>query len=212
MLRRVPRFGGVLVRLPARRRHVPRLHQGPARDRPSSTTTHVRRVLRDNALRLYGLGHSDMTDMRRVRGDRRLRATRVYADRPIPARRPRARSSRATTRACSSGNTQPWEFVVVTDREVKVQLRRCCRGVGRRRRAARAAARAARRRRRTTGHRARGDREHRPCRRDRVRVLEPRPRHPHAGRVRGEPRRHAARAHASSPAGAARACSRRART
>ena len=32
MLARVPRLGGVLVRLPARRRHVPRLHQGPARE------------------------------------------------------------------------------------------------------------------------------------------------------------------------------------
>ena len=29
----------------------------------------------------------------------------------------------ATTRACSSGNTQPWEFVLVTDHEVKVQLK-----------------------------------------------------------------------------------------
>ena len=29
----------------------------------------------------------------------------------------------ATTRACSSGNTQPWEFVLVTDHEVKTQLK-----------------------------------------------------------------------------------------
>jgi nitroreductase len=51
-----------------------------------------------------------------------LRATRVYEDRPIPDD-VLARILTATTRACSSGNTQPWEFVLVTDREVKTQLK-----------------------------------------------------------------------------------------
>ncbi len=50
-----------------------------------------------------------------------LRATRVYADRAIPPE-VLTRILTAATRACSSGNTQPWEFVVVTDRAVKEQL------------------------------------------------------------------------------------------
>jgi nitroreductase len=50
-----------------------------------------------------------------------LRATRVYADRPVPAD-VLARILTAATRACSSGNTQPWELVVVTDRGVKRAL------------------------------------------------------------------------------------------
>ncbi len=50
-----------------------------------------------------------------------LRATRVYADRPVPAD-VLARILTAATRACSSGNTQPWELVVVTDRGVKQAL------------------------------------------------------------------------------------------
>ena len=50
-----------------------------------------------------------------------LRATRVYDDRPVP---PAVldRVLRAATYACSSGNTQPWEFVVVTDPARKRQL------------------------------------------------------------------------------------------
>ena len=52
-----------------------------------------------------------------------LRATRVYADRPI-ARDTLTLILTAATRACSSGNTQPWEFVAVTDRGVKEQLQR----------------------------------------------------------------------------------------
>ena len=52
-----------------------------------------------------------------------LRATRIYEDRPIPAAT-LDRILEAATRACSSGNTQPWEFVVVTDRELKVQLKK----------------------------------------------------------------------------------------
>jgi nitroreductase len=51
-----------------------------------------------------------------------LRATRVYEDRPIPDD-VLAQILTATTRACSSGNTQPWEFVLVTDRAVKAQLK-----------------------------------------------------------------------------------------
>ncbi len=50
-----------------------------------------------------------------------LRATRIYRDEPIP-NDVMAKILTATTRACSSGNTQPWEFVLVTDREIKLQL------------------------------------------------------------------------------------------
>jgi nitroreductase len=50
-----------------------------------------------------------------------LRATRVYEDRPLPPN-VLTRILTAATRACSSGNTQPWELVVVTDRAVKEQL------------------------------------------------------------------------------------------
>lgn len=50
-----------------------------------------------------------------------LRATRVYDGRPVP-HEVLARILEAATRACSSGNTQPWEFVVVTDAERKQQL------------------------------------------------------------------------------------------
>jgi nitroreductase len=49
------------------------------------------------------------------------RATRIYADRPVPDHL-LARILRAGTFACSAGNTQPWELVVVTDRELKKQL------------------------------------------------------------------------------------------
>jgi nitroreductase len=51
-----------------------------------------------------------------------LRATRVYEDRPLPPEM-LARILEAATRACSSGNTQPWEFVVVTDRALKRELK-----------------------------------------------------------------------------------------
>jgi nitroreductase len=50
-----------------------------------------------------------------------LRATRVYEDRPLPPA-VLTRILEAATRACSSGNTQPWELVVVTDRDRRVQL------------------------------------------------------------------------------------------
>ena len=51
-----------------------------------------------------------------------LRATRVYADRPVPPA-VLARILQAATYACSAGNTQPWEFLVVTDRDRKRRLR-----------------------------------------------------------------------------------------
>ncbi len=50
-----------------------------------------------------------------------LRATRIYDGRPVPAES-LTRILEAATRACSSGNTQPWEFVVVTDPDRKEQL------------------------------------------------------------------------------------------
>jgi nitroreductase len=50
-----------------------------------------------------------------------LRATRVYEDRPLPAD-VLTRILTAATRACSSGNTQPWELVVVSERAVKQKL------------------------------------------------------------------------------------------
>jgi nitroreductase len=51
-----------------------------------------------------------------------LRATRVYQDRPVPPET-LAKVLRAATMACSSGNTQPWEFVVVTDPDRKGRLK-----------------------------------------------------------------------------------------
>ena len=51
-----------------------------------------------------------------------LRATRLYEDRAIPPD-VLARILTAATRACSAGNTQPWEFVVVADRDVKSELK-----------------------------------------------------------------------------------------
>lgn len=50
-----------------------------------------------------------------------LRATRVYEPRPLPAP-VLARILRAGTFACSAGNTQPWELVVVTDLDTKRRL------------------------------------------------------------------------------------------
>jgi nitroreductase len=51
-----------------------------------------------------------------------LRAVRTYEDRPIPAA-DLDRILRAATMACSSGNTQPWEFLVLRDRELKTTIR-----------------------------------------------------------------------------------------
>lgn len=51
-----------------------------------------------------------------------LRATRIYEDRPVP---PEVLDQilQAGTMACSSGNTQPWEYVVVTDPEIKARIK-----------------------------------------------------------------------------------------
>jgi nitroreductase len=51
-----------------------------------------------------------------------LRATRIYHDRPVP---PEVLDQivQAGTMACSSGNTQPWEFLVVTDPDLKRQIK-----------------------------------------------------------------------------------------
>jgi len=65
---------------------------------------------------------SDWSDMPVFDAIFGLRATRVYQDRPLPPE-VLARVLRAATLACSSGNTQPWEFVVVTDRDVKRELK-----------------------------------------------------------------------------------------
>src|SRR5687767_10233020 len=51
-----------------------------------------------------------------------LRATRIYQDRPVP---PDVLDQilQAGTMACSSGNTQPWELVLVTDRGLKARIK-----------------------------------------------------------------------------------------
>jgi nitroreductase len=63
-----------------------------------------------------------MTEMSVFDAINGLRATRVYEDRAIPPD-VLAQILTAATRACSAGNTQPWEFVVVTDRDVKADLK-----------------------------------------------------------------------------------------
>ncbi|MBW1884208.1 MAG: nitroreductase family protein [Deltaproteobacteria bacterium] len=50
-----------------------------------------------------------------------LRATRIFQDKPLPDA-VLDELLEAATMACSSGNTQPWEFVVVTDGELKRQI------------------------------------------------------------------------------------------
>ncbi|MCU1376525.1 MAG: putative oxidoreductase [Actinomycetia bacterium] len=51
-----------------------------------------------------------------------LRATRIYEDRPVP---PEILDQvlQAGTMACSSGNTQPWEFLLVTDADLKRRIK-----------------------------------------------------------------------------------------
>ncbi len=51
-----------------------------------------------------------------------LRATRIFDGTPIPAEH-LDQILEATTMACSSGNTQPWELVVVTDHDLKMQIK-----------------------------------------------------------------------------------------
>ena len=64
----------------------------------------------------------DWSDMRVFDAIFGLRATRIYEDRPLPPEA-MARILEAATLACSSGNTQPWEFVIVTDRAVQRELK-----------------------------------------------------------------------------------------
>ncbi len=52
-----------------------------------------------------------------------LRATRIFRDEPIPDD-VLHEILEAATMACSSGNTQPWEFVVVTDADLKREIKR----------------------------------------------------------------------------------------
>ncbi|MGY8738519.1 MAG: nitroreductase family protein, partial [bacterium] len=51
-----------------------------------------------------------------------LRATRIFQDKPIPDE-VLGEVLEAATMACSSGNTQPWEFIVVTDPAIKVAIK-----------------------------------------------------------------------------------------
>ena len=48
----------------------------------------------------------------------RCEPRRIYHDRPIPGP-VLDQILQAATMSCSSGNTQPWEFVVVTDPSIK---------------------------------------------------------------------------------------------
>ena len=51
-----------------------------------------------------------------------LRATRIFQDRPVPPEM-LDQILQAGTMACSSGNTQPWEFLLVTDADVKRRIK-----------------------------------------------------------------------------------------
>jgi nitroreductase len=51
-----------------------------------------------------------------------LRATRIFEDRPLPEA-VLLQILKCATMAGSSGNTQPWEFVVVTQRDLKIALK-----------------------------------------------------------------------------------------
>jgi nitroreductase len=68
------------------------------------------------------MSDGDSSDMRVFDAIFGLRATRVYEDRPLP-HAVLAQILEAATLACSSGNTQPWEFVVVTDQDRKRELK-----------------------------------------------------------------------------------------
>lgn len=52
-----------------------------------------------------------------------LRATRIYRDEPVPDEVV-DQIVQAGTMACSSGNTQPWEFVVVSDPDTKGRIKK----------------------------------------------------------------------------------------
>ena len=51
-----------------------------------------------------------------------LCATRIFQDKPIPDE-VLGEVLEAATMACSSGNTQPWEFIVVTDPAIKAAIK-----------------------------------------------------------------------------------------
>jgi nitroreductase len=51
-----------------------------------------------------------------------LRATRIYDDRPVP-QEVMDQILQAGTMACSSGNTQPWELLLVTDQGLKDRIK-----------------------------------------------------------------------------------------
>ena len=51
-----------------------------------------------------------------------LRATRIYKDQPIPGP-VLDQILQAATMSCSSGNTQPWEFIVVDDKALLRQIK-----------------------------------------------------------------------------------------
>ena len=51
-----------------------------------------------------------------------LRATRIFKPEPIPGE-VLDEVLEAATMACSSGNTQPWEYIVITDDAVKEQIK-----------------------------------------------------------------------------------------
>jgi len=63
---------------------------------------------------------SDMTLFDAIYG---LRATRIFQDRPIPESDLK-RILEAATMACSSGNTQPWEFLGVDDPAQRKRIQR----------------------------------------------------------------------------------------
>ena len=62
-----------------------------------------------------------MSEMRLFDAIYGLRATRIFQERPIPES-DLQRILEAATMACSSGNTQPWEFVVVSDTAVRKRI------------------------------------------------------------------------------------------
>lgn len=52
-----------------------------------------------------------------------LRATRIFSEKPIPDE-VMDEVLEAATMACSSGNTQPWEYIVISDDEIKREIQK----------------------------------------------------------------------------------------